>query len=61
MVHIFYSDSGFRAQSKEELIGFTEFLCKNFSIYSMIIHYKYGENCTRMNRKTFGILLQEIR
>lgn len=28
LLHIFYKDFYFRSQKKEELIGFTEFLCK---------------------------------
>lgn len=28
VVHIFYKESYYRSQKKEELIGFTEFLCK---------------------------------
>lgn len=28
MVHIYYEESFFRSHTKEELIGFTEFLCK---------------------------------
>lgn len=29
IVHIFYKNNYFRSQKKEELIGFTEFLCKH--------------------------------
>lgn len=28
ILHVFFRDGSFRAQRKEELIGFTEFLCK---------------------------------
>lgn len=28
VLHVFYKDFYFRSQKKEELIGFTEFLCK---------------------------------
>lgn len=28
VMHIFYEENFFRSNSKEELIGFTEFLCK---------------------------------
>lgn len=28
IVHVYYKDNNFRSQRKEELIGFTEFLCK---------------------------------
>lgn len=28
LLHVFYKDFYFRSQKKEELIGFTEFLCK---------------------------------
>lgn len=28
VVHIYYEESFFRSYTKEELIGFTEFLCK---------------------------------
>lgn len=31
VVHIFYKNNYYRSQKKEELIGFTEFLCKNAS------------------------------
>lgn len=33
MVHIYYSHSTFRSQRKEELVGFTDFLCKIFIIF----------------------------
>lgn len=33
IVQIFYADSFFRAYVKEELIGFTEFLCIKFNVF----------------------------
>lgn len=30
VIHVFYRENFFRSQRKEELIGFTEFLCKLF-------------------------------
>lgn len=30
IVHVYYSQSTFRSQQKEELVGFTDFLCKIF-------------------------------
>lgn len=33
VVQIYYKESLFRSQNKEELIGFTEFLCKRFRCF----------------------------
>lgn len=32
MLHIYYKEQSVRSQRKEELIGFTEFLCKSFHL-----------------------------
>ena len=37
VLHIYYKENFFRSQTKEELIGFTEFLCKSFSIDEIML------------------------
>lgn len=34
ILHIYYQRGYYRGQDREELIGFTEFLCKNYTIFN---------------------------
>lgn len=43
IVHIYYGQSTFRSQHKEELVGFTDFLCKNFLKYISTFVVKLGK------------------
>lgn len=38
ILHIYYSRSSFRSQIKEELVGFTDFLCKFSNFFTLLIY-----------------------
>lgn len=38
IVHIYYGQSTFRSQHREELVGFTDFLCKKIILFDVFLH-----------------------
>lgn len=44
ILHIYYKENSFRSQKKDELVGFTDFLCKYFiklQLFPIIIYFEF--------------------
>lgn len=54
-MHIYYEESFFRANSKEEFIGFTEFLC-NIQLCLAISNLSVNQNMCVQTANTGGLL-----
>lgn len=55
IVHIYYKENTVRSQRKEQLIGFTEFLCKfNFEIDSIEFRIQRSFSVCSQHRRSFG-------
>lgn len=62
IVHIYYKENSFRSQRKEELIGFTEFLCMFLCVIFPLLEIKIDEfmilfqyQCSQYRRFTWLI------